>query len=234
MWRRPGVYGLLAAGSLLLPAGAGAAESDIQLWTVFNLHHGITESWGAHLSLRGRFDDDVTHAKDLLVRAFGSWQWRSSLSTDLGYDYIHSFDGRDEHRPWQAAEYRLRWSDLLVKNRVRLDQRFVEGVDGVVVRFRYRLRGSYLVPNSDWYLALSDEIFTNLNDQGSGPVDGFEQNRLRVAVGGVRFLRRRRAECGYEWQHALGRSRLVENRHVFLIEFSVDSGALWQAPKSPP
>jgi hypothetical protein len=218
---------------LLLSASAGAAESDVQIWPVIALHHGLDDRWGAHFQTRLRFDEDVSRSKDLLVRAFGSWNALESLHVDVGYDYIHSFHSADEHRPWQAVEYRMRWRDLTLKNRVRLDQRFVDGVDGVVVRFRYRLRGTHPIANSDWYGVVSDAVFTNLNDQGSGPVSGFEQNRLRVAAGG-RFLGRLRAESGYEWQYAERRSGPAVNRHVFFVEFSIDSGTLWRARKSPP
>jgi hypothetical protein len=100
-----------------------------------------------------------------------------------------------------------------------------------VVRFRYRLRGTRPIGGSDWYAALSDEIFANLNDRGEGPVHGFEQNRVRVAAGG-RFLGRLRAESGYEWQYAESRSGPAENRHVFFIEVSIDSGDLPPAPWS--
>jgi hypothetical protein len=224
---------LLASALLLLHPSARAADDDVQIWPVVTLHHGLGDRWGAHLQTRLRFDEDVSRTKDLLVRAFGSWKALDCLTLDLGYDYIHSFHGAGEHRPWQAAEHRMPWHDLTLQNRIRLDERFVDDVDGVVVRFRYRLRGTHPIAGSDWYGVVSDEVFTNLNDQGAGPVSGFEQNRLRVATG-VRYLGRLRAESGYEWQHAERRSGPAVNRHVFIIELSIDSGTLWGAPKSPP
>ena len=123
---------------------------------------------------------------------------------------------------WQQAEYALRWRDLTVRNRIRLDQRFVEDVSGVVVRFRYRLRGTHPIGGSDWYGAISDEVLTNINNQGEGPISGFEQNRLRAAIG-TRLLGRLRVESGYEWQYAERRNRSSVNRHVFVVELSLDS-----------
>jgi hypothetical protein len=155
------------------------------------------------------------------------------VTFDLGYDYLYSFHSASEHRPWQAGEHRLRWRDLSVKNRIRLDQRFVEDVDGVVLRFRYRLRGTHPIADSNWYGVLSDEVFANLNDQGAGPVSGFEQNRLRAAVG-VRFLGHLRAESGYEWQHSELRSGGSVNRHVLFVSLFVDTGGRAGAAKSPP
>ena len=68
-------------------------------------------------------------------------------------------------------------------------------------------------------------LFTNLNDRGEGPVDGFEQNRLRAAIGS-RLFGRIRAETGYEWQYADRRSGGFVNRHVFLIELAIDTGTI--------
>lgn len=223
--------GLVAGSVLLLSASARAAESDIQLWPVVTIHHGLGERWGAHLQTRVRLDDDVSQVKDVLVRPFVSWRPLDSLTLDLGYDYLDSFQTRSEHRIWQSAEHRLLRRDLVVRNRVRLDQRFVEDVDGVVLRFRYRLRGRHPIGGSGWYGAVSDEVFANVNDRGEGPVSGFEQNRLRFAVGGI--LGRLRAESGYEWQYVESRTGPARNVHVFFVEFSVDTGDLPGPPWSP-
>ncbi len=96
-----------------------------------------------------RVDDNVSSANDFLVRPSVSWKALESLTLGLGYDYIHSFNSRSENRVWQQAEYALRCRDLTVRNRIRLDQRFVEDVSGVVVRFRYRLRGTHPIGGSD-------------------------------------------------------------------------------------
>ena len=221
------------AAMLVWTTGAGAADSDVQLWPVVTLHHGLTERWGAHLQLRGRFDEDVSHAKDLLVRPFASWRALDSLTVDLGYDYIHAFQADTEHRVWEAAEHRAQWGDLAVKNRIRLGHRFPEGVDRAVHRLRYRLRAMFPLGDTGWHGAISDEVFANLNDRGEGPVSGFEQNRVRAGVA-LRPRGRVRAELGYEWQYAERRSRSAVHRHVFFVELSIDTGSREGGPKSPP
>jgi hypothetical protein len=215
--------GLLASGLLVFPTSTVAAENDVQLWPVVSLNHALGERWGAHLQTRVRLNDNVSEAKDFLVRPFITWTPIESLTLDLGYDYLHSFQSSSEHRVWQAAEHHFRWRDLTLKNRVRLDERIVEDISGAVVRFRYRLRGTHPIAGSRWYGAISDEVMANLNDQGSGPVSGFEQNRLRFAVG-LRFLDRLQVESGYEWQYAESRSRPASHFHVFFVEFTIDTG----------
>jgi hypothetical protein len=219
---------ILAAGLSMAPTRASASGSDIQLWPTVTLNHGFGEHWGGHLMSRVRFDQNVSRTKDILLRPWVSWEPLEGLAFDLGYDYNHSFHSNDEHRIWQAAEYRFTWRRLTVNNRLRLDQRFVENVDGVVARLRYRLRGTHPVGSSDWYGTLSNETFANVNDRGTGPVHGFEQNRVRLAAG-VHFLKRLQAESGYEWQYVERRGDSSEHRHVFFIAFTIDTGdgRLW-------
>jgi len=214
----------LVAGAILgLPAGALASESDIQLWPSLALNHGFGDHFGGHFIIRGRFTDDVSETKDYLLRPFVTWQPIHAVTLDLGYDYLHSFTSTSENRIWQAAQHQLEWREFNVSNRIRLDERFVEDVDGVVLRFRYRLRAIHPLWSSRFYAAISDEVFANVNDQGEGPTYGFEQNRLRFALG-ARFAHGLRIESGYEYQYVLSRSGTQTNTHTFLIEVSLDTG----------
>jgi len=214
---------LLACGFLLLPAGAFAAASDIQLWPSVGFNHGLGERWGAHLVVRARFDDDVSETKDVLLRPFVTFRANDNIVLDLGYDYLHSFTASSENRFWQAAQHRFLWREISVSNRIRVDERWIEGVNGVVARFRYRLRTTHPLWSPDWYGVISDEVLANMNDQGSGPPQGFEQNRLRFALG-FRIKNRLRIESGYEYQYVQSRGGADTNTHTFLIEVSLDTG----------
>jgi hypothetical protein len=207
---------LLAVAFVLAWPGLAAAE-DVQLWTVATVSHALDDRFALHLAGRVRFDDDVSQSKDYLIRPYGSWKATDSISLQLGYDRLQSVRSRDEHSAWQSVSYRQLWRDLSLGHRIRLDERFVEGVGGPVVRSRYRLRGTHPLGSTPWYMASSDEVFVNLNDQHEGPVGGFEQNRLRVALGWK--ASRWRVEGGYEWHYARRRDRVGEHRHVFVLEF---------------
>ena len=221
-WRR-GSTALLTS-VLLASSTSTAAENDIQLWPVVTVNHAFNDRWGAHLATRVRVDADVSEAKDYLIRPFVTWRPHEKLVLDLGYDYLHSFQSSTEHRIWQAVEHSLSWRGILLKNRIRIDERFIEGVDGVVARFRYRLRGTHPIADSAWYGVISDEVLANMNEQDSGPGAGFEQNRLRFALG-IRFLERLHLETGYEWQTLASRSGAISYAHVFVVEFSLDTSA---------
>ena len=124
---------------------------------------------------------------------------------------------------WQSAHHAVEHKRFRVVHRARLDERFVEGVDPTILRFRYRLSASYPLGSSKWYGFASDEVFANLNDGDEGPVDGFEQNRLRLGVGRHLFGRLR-VEGGYEFHYAKRRSNPNEFRHVVFLEFSLSTG----------
>ena len=66
-WRRGGAV-LLMSGHLALATSAAAAEDDIGLWPVVTVNHAFNARWGAHLAARVRLDDDVSEARDYLIR----------------------------------------------------------------------------------------------------------------------------------------------------------------------
>ena len=224
MWRV-----ILVCVPLLVATGSRATENDFQLWPVGRIHHAINENWSVSFMARGRFDDDASHSKDYLLRPYVSWTivdnvpFVDSLTVMAGYDYLHSFDGRDEHRAWQSAHHAVEHKRFRVVHRVRMDERFVEDISPTIFRFRYRMRTSYPFGKSEWYGFASDEIFVNINDDNQGPVQGFEQNRFRLGVGRHVFGRLR-VTGGYEFQYARRRTNPNEFRHVAFLEFSLSTG----------
>ncbi len=220
---------LVATVLLLLPRTSRATDDDFQQWTIARLNHAIDEDWSLSFTARGRFDEDASNGKDVLLRPYVSWTGVDgvplidSLTVMAGYDYLHSFDGRSEHRPWQSLHHVVQRGPWRLVHRVRLDERFVEDVDPTLYRLRYRLRASRPIRGSPWYGLASEEIFVNLNDDDEGPLDGFEQNRFRLGLG-RRIFGRLRAEGGYEFQYARRRADSGIFRHVFFLEFSLASG----------
>jgi hypothetical protein len=219
----------LAAALLLVPAEIHATDDDFQLWPVARVNHAVDEDWSISLMARGRFDEDASHEKDVLLRPYASWTivqgvpLVDSLTVMAGYDYLHSFDGRNEHRPWQSVHHAFERGRFRFVHRVRLDERLIEGVSPTILRLRYRLSASRPIGDSDWYGLASEELFVNLNDADEGPLDGFEQNRVRFGVGRHLFGRLR-AEGGYEFQFARRRTAPSVLRHVVFLEFSLATG----------
>ena len=226
---RSGWHVLLACVSLLVATGSHATDSDFQLWPAGRVNHAINEDWSVSFMARGRFDEDASHTKDYLLRPYVSWTivddvpFIDSLTVMAGYDYLHVFDGRTEHRAWQSAHHAVEHGRLRFVHRVRMDERFVERVGPTIVRFRYRMSTSYPFGNSEWHGLASNEVFVNLNDGREGPHDGFEQNRLNLGLG-RHFFGRLRVEGGYSFQYEKKRAAPDVVQHVVFLEFSLSTG----------
>jgi hypothetical protein len=220
---------ILACAPLLVATASVATENDFQLWPAGRIHHAINESWSISFTARGRFDENADHSKDYLLRPYVSWTivddvpFIDSLTVMAGYDYLHSFDGRDEHRAWQSAHHAIEHERFRVVHRIRMDERFIEGVDPTIARFRYRLSASYPFGKSEWYGLASNEVFVNLNEGREGPHDGFEQNRLNLGLGRHLFGRLR-VEGGYSFQYVYEKAKPDVVQHVVFLEFSLSTG----------
>ncbi len=110
-------------------------------------------------------------------------------------------------------------NDLVIGNRFRIEERFIQHVSGVVVRGRYRLNLAHPLWNTPFYAVGWDEIFINLNDQHEGPTHGYEQNRLFGGIG-VHVGSYLRMDVGYLWRHLDRRSGPSSNDHILSITLS--------------
>jgi hypothetical protein len=202
---------------------ASATEDDTQQWTTVTAKHKVDDRLTLSLASRLRFDEDVSRAKDLYFRPAVEVEVLPPFSLGLGYDYIYSYasNSSTEHRIWEQASLKLDLGDLSVGNRLRIEQRFLDDADGVVVRARYRLRLEHPLGASAWKVIGSDEVFANLNSQGEGPVSGFEQNRLFGGVG-RRFWDRLWIETGYQWGYQEERDKQDQVTHSLLVNVTYD------------
>ena len=89
------------------------------------------------------------------VYATQSDRYESSGPTyrDLSPYIAGELEANHSAQPQSAAVTRI--SDLTLGHRLRIEERFIEGVSGVVVRMRYRLRTAYPETDSRWYLIIS-------------------------------------------------------------------------------
>ena len=125
--------------------------------------------------------------------------------------------GKDaEERFWQQANLKIKRGGGSVGQRVRLEQRWIDTVGGIVHRGRYRLRIEQIVKGTAWYVAASNELFYNFNSQGEGPPTGFEQDRIFAGVGhyvSERFW----IEGGYQWKNTSRRDQANQTVHALML-----------------
>ena len=131
-------------------------------------------------------EDLETHDLSLLRPGLGyalTPQW----SAHVGYAWIQTYPDsgvRLEHRPWEQLQWRDRIGEWTAISRSRLEQRFFEGEDDVGNRFRQMFRGTRpLYGPASPYLAVSDELFFDLDDTSWGQRSGLRQNRAFAGLG---------------------------------------------------
>ena len=121
-----------------------------------------------------------------------------------------------------VKSFALQPGDLIMGNRVRIEERWGDSLDGVLVRARYRLRCAHPLGTSPAYRIASNEVFVNLNDKRAGPVRGFEQNRLFGGVG-LHVGSHVRVELGYHWRTLDRRDRGGRDDHVIAFNLFFDT-----------
>lgn len=217
----------LAAGPLRADPAAGDVDQDSVAWAAWVAQGDLSfidPDW-----TRGRFlfdaqlrwrEDISTHEMSLLRPGVG-YALSDRWTAHLGYAWIQTYPDsgiRLEHRPWEQ----LQWRDALGAwtgiSRSRLEHRFFEGEDDVGNRFRQMFRGTCpLVGPPSPYLALSDELFFDLDDTSWGQRTGMRQNRAFAGIGWFLDEKRQIAiEVGYlnQWLDRPGSDRM---NHVLAV-----------------
>jgi hypothetical protein len=240
-WRS--VFGIMALAWSLLVGGETFAQStstfsqDFRLWSPVFLTVKLPSSFLAYMEVQPRFADldDAGHIDQLLLRPALGYQLTDNLSIWQGYAWVGSYNQRhippqspffEESRIYQQVNYTHRFQSLKILSRTRLEERWIEHVDGTAVRFRTMLRGAYPLPMApEWALVVSDEIFVHLNTVGTrGPAAGFDQNRFFVGINRT-FSKYLNMDIGY--QNQLLNSRSIpelanQMNHVILLQLFIN------------
>lgn len=178
---------------LAVPASAQVTH-DFQSWALFAGQGNFNSSVRWYFEAQPRFGSNSTRLERLLVRPAVGLQLNTFFSLWAGYAWTPLFSPSfgNEHRPFQQllAEHPL--GPVMLINRTRFEQRFVEGVNAPTIRLRHLLRAVWRFDGPTGLgLAASEELFVNFN----GPVSGFDQNRvflgLNWKIGGLQL------ELGY-------------------------------------
>lgn len=213
------------ATMVLLALGAGpaaAAEQDAQAWAALQLDTTLTERWDATLSGELQTRDNVSAFQSLILDGGAFYRASPRVKLGLGYQYTVAEPGKsDEQAPWQSLEYTHGFRDLTLGYKLRLDERIRDDTDGVLPRLRLGLRVTYPLGEA-WYAAASEEIRFNLRDPGTGPVGGFEQNRVYAGLG-RKIDERARVEFGYLWRFERERGKPDRSDNVLFLQFVISA-----------
>jgi len=173
-------FALLFASTI--PRGAEAVEGDGQVWMQGIVRVALPGRFRLWLEAQPRVGGDGI--RQLLLRPAIGWQVTPSWTIWQGYGFTPSFQPwRSENRLYQESLLDHSFGALRMINRTRLEERFIEGVDGVSLRARHLLRFTHPIDGARrWFVALSDEAFATLDDAPGGPRAGFDQNRAYVGL----------------------------------------------------
>jgi hypothetical protein len=204
-----------------LPLVVYADAHDFQGWVQGVGHISLDRGKRVQLYLEAqpRQGDNWQRFDRLFVRPALAYNVRPDLSFYLGYAWSPAFldldlhrKFTDEHRVWEQIVLRHEFDRWRWQQRVRSEQRFIEGVEAVSHRLRYALRGAYSVAaDGSWGLSASNEFFVTLNSIDPGPEVGYDRDRVIVGpfwrVGDLRY------DLGYvieQVPHFRGDQRLVQ------------------------
>lgn len=196
---------------------ASAADQDLALWSVAFVNHEFDERWSVSLQAEGRFKDDISTFDEFVVKPAGYFRFTDWAQLGIGYKYIAKNDASDEQDAWQEIHLRHRLAAFGITHQGRLEERFIDGISGVIPRLRYLIHAT--VPlNPAFYLSFSEAARFNLVSKGEGPVSGFEQNRVYAGLG-FNASKYARIELGYLWRYERERDKPDKSDHVIRLQF---------------
>jgi hypothetical protein len=169
----------------LFPGATYAVENDLGLWTPVYIKLPVTDRFISQLEINPRIQENVSDFNQLLVRSSVGYQLTKDLSVWQGYAWVTNYIPKfvNENRIWQQILYEKEIGRFILSNRSRLEERFIENIHGVPIRFRNMFRMQYaLSRNKYWWFVIYDEPFINIGNHFNGPQSGIDQNRFFIGL----------------------------------------------------
>lgn len=217
---RVAAVAIVAATFLGAPQTAFAFESDVKqdlaLWSLAFVNHDLGDDWSLSFQTEVRVKDEVTSLDEAIFKLGGYYRFNDWLELGIGYKYIYKNDGANDNVAWEELYVKHPFHVFGFTHQLRLEQRFIQDISGTIPRIRYLIHATTpLGPR--FYFALSEAFRYNLVDKGTGPVSGFEQNRLYAGFG-VHASKYLKVELGYLWRFELERDRPSKSEHVIRVQ----------------
>jgi hypothetical protein len=113
---------------------------------------------------------------------------------------------------------------LVTGLQVRLEERFIDDIGGVIPRLRFLTHVSHPLGESRNYVTGFGAIRFNLDDKGEGPVSDFEQSRIFAGLG--RHIGDRiQFEAGYLWRYKRERTGADRSDHAIRFHLVLNTRA---------
>jgi hypothetical protein len=199
---------LAAATALTLPATAWA-KSDEQLWTTGSASVKVSDRWRISQEVTVRTSDARNGIYEVESNTMLGYRVSKDVTVAAGYTHDPQYAGGTftamEHRAREQVtiDNLARLGGGKLSARMRLEQRWREGVDGTGWRLRPYARFSLPIAGKV-ALNLSNESFFNLNRTAFQGTTGLDKMRNLVSLS-VPLSKALTAEAGYMNQHGFVR-----------------------------
>ncbi|MBS0502319.1 MAG: DUF2490 domain-containing protein [Proteobacteria bacterium] len=198
----------VAAATCMAIPSAARARDDAQLWLGGNVNVKLGDQFRFSQEVISRFSDNRNGLYEVEMNTMLGYRASKNVTLWLGYTHDPNYAGGT----FTVMEHRIR-EQVTVDNlakigrgtlsaRMRLEQRWREGVDGTAwrlrpyVKFNLPFRAGHKTA-----LVLSHESFIDLNTTGFQRVEGEERMRNQIGIS-TPLSKAITAEIGYLNQHS--------------------------------
>lgn len=203
-------------------ASARPARADTQLWVIASMTKTLSRDWRLAADVAPRWERDWSDYSRTVLRAQIARMARRDLAVGVGYEFQNPAARfvRREHRIWQQVQLQQSVGPWAISHRARLEQRWLRGVDPLVVRARYQLRaGLPFASGGRWSWLLLDEVLYIVRGDDLAYAQGLDRHRLGTGIGRA-LSPHLLVESGYTWQ-TINRPGALPVQHDHLIVLNV-------------
>lgn len=182
-------------------------NNDLQSWDTLIVTNKLNNNYLLYNELHLRLGYDITRVSQIYYRPALAYQIDKNNSLWLGYTIANSdkpFVNKNtyEHNIWQQYLTKVNYNAFDITSRSRLEERFIQRTSKTGLRYRQLFKATtpinYGIIN---FLAISDEIFFQLNDTNSKSDNrGFSENRFYIGFG-TKLNNQTSIEFGYQHQY---------------------------------
>ncbi|MGA1852299.1 DUF2490 domain-containing protein [Sphingobium sp. HT1-2] len=210
---------------MALPATAHASE-DEQLWTTTSATVKLSDHWRLQQEIVARFSNDRNGLYEVESNTLVGYKLDKQVTVWAGYTHDPQYDGGDftvmEHRVREqvTVDNILKLGPVSVSARMRMEQRWREGIDGTAWRLRPYVKLTMpFKEGGKTALILSHESFIDLNKTNFQRVQGEERMRNLIAIT-TPLAKNVNVEIGYLHQHGFRPDADDSNDNVASLSLS--------------
>jgi hypothetical protein len=199
----------LALPIALLTSAPAWARSDEQLWTTAGVNVKLSPDWRLSEELVARFSDNRNGLYEIEATTMLGYRLNKTVTIAGGYVHNPQYAGGDftvmEHRAREQVSFDnfAKLGSGKLSARMRLEQRWREGVDGTGWRARPYLK--YSIPlKGKTAFNVSNETFVNLNTTTFQKQDGIDRMRNLFSIS-TPLTKSLNGEAGYMNQYGFVR-----------------------------